>query len=354
MKRNSAVDYLKFLFSLIIFMYHYGLGFFGGYIVVEGFFMISGYLMFCSMKKRRETDDLPDSTARFVWNKYRALFLPLFFSAISGLLIYDLIIFSPTLKDTLRSLPLLIFEIFPLQCAGFQARYTTGVSWYLSAMFLAMAILHPLFKKDPKRAAYTLCPPTVLLLYGFLNMSNGHIALSAQWILEIFNAGILRAMAGISLGFLLGALIERANDLEPTRTAKILFSVLEMLGIVGLIAVITNESFAYTSYDLVWVALLFGILWIALSGKAWHTSHISTKKSKILSEVSLFLFLNHYPWCYYFKDQYSTVEEGIRLLPKVALCVALSCAVVWGITTLTRFLIKRYLPSGCFSFAKEK
>lgn len=349
MKRNSAIDYLKFLFSIVIFLYHYDLIFCGGYIVVEGFFMISGYLMFCSLKKRGEQDDLPDSTARFVWHKYQALFLPLFFSALSGLLIYDLLVYPSTLKDTLWGIPLLTFEIFPLQCAGFEARYTTGVSWYLSAMLLAMAILHPLFKKDPKRAAYTLCPPLSLLLYGFLNMSCGHIALSAQWILEIFNAGILRAMAGISLGFLLGALIERANDWEPTKTTKILFSVLEALGIVGLIAIITNESYAYTSYDLVWVAMLFGILWIALSGKAWHTPLISTAKSKIFSEISLLLFFNHFPWCTYFKNKYSTTEEAFRLLPWAVLCIACSCAVVWGLTKLTRFVIKRY-----FSFAKEK
>ena len=45
MKRNSSIDYLKFLFSVIIVLYHYGLWFSGGYIVVEGFFMITGFLM---------------------------------------------------------------------------------------------------------------------------------------------------------------------------------------------------------------------------------------------------------------------------------------------------------------------
>jgi len=115
MKRNSAIDYLKFIFSLVIFLYHYNLIFDGGYIVVEGFFMISGYLMFRSVNKRREEDELPDATARFVWNKYKALFFPLLFSAISGFLIYDLVVFSPTLTESLSDIPLLLFEVFPLQ-----------------------------------------------------------------------------------------------------------------------------------------------------------------------------------------------------------------------------------------------
>lgn len=341
MKRNSAIDYLKFLFSLIIFLYHYGLGAPGGYIVVEGFFMISGYLMFCSLKKRREEEDLPDSSARFVWNKYKALFLPLFFSAFVGLFVYDVIVFSPTLKETLLDIPLLTFEVFPLQCAGFKARYTTGVSWYISAMLLAIAILHPLFKKNPKRAAYTLCPILSLLIYGFLRVSYGHIALTAQWVLEIFNTGLLRAIAGISAGFFLGALLERSKEWQPTGRIRVLLSVLEVVGIVALVAAIMEESLSYGPYDLVLAALQFGILWIALSGKAWHTQRISVKWSKIFSDISLFLFLNHVPWCYYFGERYSTTEEALRLLPQAVLCVASSCVVAWGLTTLTRIVIKK-------------
>jgi len=36
------------------------------------------------LQRKREEEDLPDSSARFVWNKYKALFLPLLFSAFSG------------------------------------------------------------------------------------------------------------------------------------------------------------------------------------------------------------------------------------------------------------------------------
>ncbi|MBQ2999612.1 MAG: hypothetical protein IJD64_04045, partial [Clostridia bacterium] len=175
MKRNSSVDYLKFLFSIIIFLYHFRLGIYGGYLVVEGFFMISGYLMYSSLRKHREQAELPDSTAKFIWYKYRSIFLPLFFSVISGFIVAEFILLPPMEIEKLRDIPLLLFEIFPLQIAGSKGRLTTGVSWYISAMLLAMAILHPLFKKKPEHMAYSFCPITSLLIYGFLMATYGNL-----------------------------------------------------------------------------------------------------------------------------------------------------------------------------------
>ena len=86
MKRNSSIDYLKFLFSVIIVLYHYGLWFSGGYIVVEGFFMITGFLMMGSLYRQKDAVELPpDGTAKFVFRKYKAIFLPLLFPLSVGI-----------------------------------------------------------------------------------------------------------------------------------------------------------------------------------------------------------------------------------------------------------------------------
>lgn len=339
MKRNSAIDYLKFIFSIIIFIYHCGFSFYNGYIVVEGFFMISGYLMFCSMNKNKEQISLPEASAKFVWNKYKSLFLPLFFSAISGLFIYNILIFPTPFNKAIESLPLLIFEIFPLQCAGFPGLWTTGVSWYISAMLLSMAILYPIYKRNPKFSANTICPILAILIYGLLHFSFGHIEVTNQWIFGILNTGMLRAIAGISAGFFLGSLVQRSENSHCSTPKKIVLSVLELIALVSLISLMFNVSYMRSSFDLVFVVIQFVILWIALSNKAWHTPHISNKKTKILSNISLFLFLNHYPWCHYLRINASSTEQAIKLFPKTILCVAVSCIVTWALTILTRFII---------------
>lgn len=342
MKRNSSVDYLKFLFSIIIFLYHFRLGIWGGYLVVEGFFMISGYLMYRSLQKNREQVELPDSTANFVWHKYRSIFLPLFFSVISGFIVAEFILLPPMEIEKLRDIPLLLFEIFPLQIAGSKGRLTTGVSWYISAMLLAMAILHPFFKKKPEHMAYSFCPITSLLIWGLLMANYGNLGSIVSWELGVFSSGLLRAVAGICAGFFLGALLQRAKEWTPTLGTKIALSVVEVLGILALIRIVSREDLAMGPYDLLVVALQFGILLVALSGKAWHTPYLSWKHSKVLSEISLYLFLNHAPWCFFYRKQYSTMGEALRLFPKVLFCTVISATAVWCAVTLTRFLLKKF------------
>lgn len=343
MKRNSSVDYLKFLFSILIFLYHFRLGIYGGYLLVEGFFMISGYLMYASLMKNKELAELPESTAKFIWNKYRSFFLPLLFSALGAVLVNEAILSPPMNLDTLQDLPLLLFEIFPMQSAGFPGWWATGVSWYLSAMLLAMALLHPLFKKKPEHMAYSFCPIAALLIYGFVNETYGHLGVIMQWPLGLVSAGLLRAIAGICVGFFLGALLRRDLEHTPSLGVRLLLSLLELFGILAVIFIVSREELAQGPYDVIVVALLFGILLIALSGKAWHTPHLRWKHSSILSEMSLYLFLNHAPWCFYFRKQYSTMEEALRLFPKVLLCTIISSVTVWGAVTLTRYLIKKVL-----------
>ncbi|MBQ2999541.1 MAG: hypothetical protein IJD64_03680, partial [Clostridia bacterium] len=154
-------------------------------------------------------------------------------------------------------------------------------------------------------------------------------------------SGLLRAVAGISAGFFLGALVQRAKEWTPTRGTQIALSVAELLGIVALVLIVSRETLARGPYDLLAVALQFGILLIALSGKAWHTPHLSWKHSKILSEISLYLFLNHFPWCFFYRKQYSTMGEALRLFPKVLFCTVISATAVWCAVTLTRVLLKK-------------
>ena len=57
MKRHSSVDFIKFFMAIVIVIYHYGIIFWGGYLVVECFFMISGFLMMNSVYRAKARGD---------------------------------------------------------------------------------------------------------------------------------------------------------------------------------------------------------------------------------------------------------------------------------------------------------
>ena len=346
MKRNSSIDYLKFLFSIVIVLYHYGLWFDGGYIVVEGFFMITGFLMMGALYRKKDVPDTaPDSTAKFVFRKYKAIFLPLLFSAISGYLIYELLIFEHTAKLALKQLPYMLFEVFPLQMAGFDTFCATGVSWYLSAMLLGLAILYPFAKRNPEGFAYTVCPPLVLLVYGFLCVQYHQLDVNSHWILGVLNAGVLRAMAGIAAGCFLYALVLRAKT-ELTLKARACYTVLELAALCYLFRSMMTADFYRTGHDFVMVAVLFGILYLALSEKSLIAHYCKHRYTKILATWSTYIYLNHYAWNIYFKNVLATNKSPLQLLPWYLLCVAASCTVAWSLSALCKF--------GCKKIAQKK
>ena len=55
--RSSYIDIAKFAFAIIIALGHFGLFFYGGYVAVEAFFMISGYFLMCSVIKESKSEN---------------------------------------------------------------------------------------------------------------------------------------------------------------------------------------------------------------------------------------------------------------------------------------------------------
>ncbi len=341
MKRQSSIDVIKFFLAIVILLYHFDLYFLGGYLAVEGFFMISGYLMMRSLyKKSGEAACAPDGTARFVLHKYAAIFFPLLFSAISGFLIYECLIYDHSLELMLEKAPLLLYEIFPLQVAGFGAYYSTGVSWYLSSLFLSIALLHPFAKKDPARFSYTVCPLIILLGYGYLCAHTGKLDVPASWLIGLFNSGLIRGAAGVSAGCLLFTLTSRAQEKSaPTMPMRVLLTVLEIFGWAFIIKCMSEEKFVRTPMDYVAVAVIFGVLYIALSQRSLFSLFICHKWTAILSTCSTYMFMNHYAWNQYFKNIHpeKTLKET---LPWYLLCVAASSLAVWVLTKLTEKTIR--------------
>ena len=140
MKRNGYIDIIKFVFAILIAEFHLNSGLFlGGRLAVEGFFMITGYLMLSSIERDKCPDDnLGSSTVKFISRKFSSLFPYLLPSTILASVVYA-VIRKQTFAKWLASVPLLMFDIFPLHNAGFRGEYVCGISWYLSSIFIRCA-----------------------------------------------------------------------------------------------------------------------------------------------------------------------------------------------------------------------
>ena len=89
MKRNGYIDVIKLLFAIVIAEFHWGSGVFaGGRVAVEGFFIISGFLMMKTIEREGDGENLARSTVGFMWRKYKALFYNLLPALVVDRIVY--------------------------------------------------------------------------------------------------------------------------------------------------------------------------------------------------------------------------------------------------------------------------
>ena len=151
-KRNTFIELMRFLFSILVVGYHLQMSmnndeknlFENGAVAVEFFFLISGYFMARSLEKmNQKNEDIPLATYQFMVGKVKGI-LPTHIVAIIGIILVTLILnFKGFLHKMWAGLP----SIFLLQQAIFwKDKYKDALiipEWYLSAMLLSMLFMIP-------------------------------------------------------------------------------------------------------------------------------------------------------------------------------------------------------------------
>ena len=213
--RNGKVDLLKFIFSIIVIIYHfdnavkYPNGIFTkGYIGVEFFFVTSGFLFAKSLSKfNYQKDTLIPNSVGFMKKKFLSFF-PYHFFFFTATFIYAAINYGWTLKRAFSQLFKSIPDLMMLRMNGISNLPLLGHEWYISAMLIVMFILTPVAIKYRKAFLYYICPILCVGLLGFLYHQKHDLDFVSQWT-GICQAGILRAAAELSLGGICYAVYEK-------------------------------------------------------------------------------------------------------------------------------------------------
>ncbi len=337
MKRNGYIDIIKFFLAIIVAEFHVNSGLFpGGRMAVEGFFMINGYLMMCSLQKSPSHESTASSTGNFIWRKYKSLFYYLFPAAI---LSYIVICISKewTLEHSLLRLPLLIFEIIPLYDTGMLGEYVVGVSWYLSAMFIALAILFPLCKKFQRGFSLIACPIIGVMGYGTLSHFFGHLAVNKQYIPEtIFRSGLIRGIACCALGCFLYELSQMIKRKSPSLLGRFIFTGIELLGINYCLYIMHTHP--KTLHEYVVAFVIFLLLFIGINGLSLMTYLWNPKWTKYFGTGSTLIILSHSCWVRFLTKELGQDFQKTSKIWLYILAVTVTCIVVYCCSILLKLL----------------
>ncbi len=327
--RNGYIDIVKFLFAIIVTEFHLNTGIFpGGRLAVEGFFMISGYFMMQNIRRNKNPQDaLGVSTIKFLSGKFKSLFPYLLPASLLGFVI-DNYIYNRTLIDSLKRLPLLFFDVVPLCEAGFQGVYVVGISWYLAAMFIALAILYPLCKKFGSNFVLAVCPIACLLIYGTLSHFYGNMAIGTTWLDGmLISSGLLRGIAGCAAGCVLSEICTALSNRKVNTKGRILFTFAELAGFAYLF--FSMNKLSYSKYEFLLIFVVFGFLVIGIGGLSCSSVIFRGNWTKPFGIISTLLVLSHYKLNVLFKHLYGADYIHTDKLWWCIGCIALACLGVY-------------------------
>lgn len=308
-KRNGAIDFLRFLFALVIIIYHArGIG--GGsdhalfkrfgYIGVEFFFIVSGFLMAKSAERDSELEStrsggvclLGEDTVRFLWRKIKTVLPYFLLAAIPSLVVlfYDK---GYGRMETLERLMMCVWDLSFLGASGIKTYTVVRASWYLSAMYISMILLYPLLRKFKDQFTHIIAPLLSIVLLGYISQTFGHLdQYIASDAYTVVHSGILRAIAELSLGCICYAVCKEIRRKPLTQLSRVLISVICVIGFTG-VFLATNVNRKYFDFVLLFAIVVCTTLVFSELGAISRSSLFKHKVFPLLGELSMVVYLNH-------------------------------------------------------------
>lgn len=265
-KRWYNIDFLKFIFAVIIVYYHVLHANIMNYtgdnpvyvklqssngdagIIVEMFLIIAGFFLYTSLRR-----GLPD-TMEFILSKFFRLWPVLFFAIVMIMIIN---------KDV--NYPSFFISFF-LQCVGISLDYK-GITWYISPYFWSL-IFYFLLLKNIKRETLNVIIPVIVYFSYVVNINYTGGGFGRETIWCCISLGFLRCLGGIGMGYLIAKVLDYIYStkyihffrISQKVFSEIIFSALEIISLGFIIKYTVFSKLGYKN-KFVFV-IFFSILFI--------------------------------------------------------------------------------------------
>jgi len=352
-KKNGRVELLRFIFALGILFFHITkrfmedelksmtdgqLNFFGrGYIGVEFFFIVSGYLLAAGAYAKREksTELIGTETALVMKKKFWNIF-PYHLFAIVLTIIVNAYFLEHTALDRYHYVVDSWASIFFLQVFGFDSTWVNKLTWYLDVWLMVTFIFYPLLRKYYDVFVKIICPLLALFILGYMAHEYESIAGIDGWT-GLFYKCFLRGMSEMALGCCTYSLTRQINKYHFTKLGKILLAAIEI------VCYFLVFRFACTSMDAKYSFPVIFILWIAviLTFSNINPGHGIFDRPIVykLGKASLLIYLNQF----YAIRIVQEVWPNVSFTMHVVLCSAITFVGAFICDFVVNFIGKKHL-----------
>lgn len=303
-RRNHTIDVLRFVFSVVVVLFHATNAFAGageyypvhfalcvhGNAVVEFFFLVSGYLMAASAFRRGRAADersLAVQTQGFVVGKVRGFFA-LHAVAFVGALVAHALVKQYGLWDLLTYTVQSVPSFFFLQMFGF-ANGPNSVEWYISAMLIAMAVLYPLLRRHYNMCVRVVFPLLACVLLGWLYHGSGRLTGVLGWEGIAFRS-VFRAFAELALGAVLFEMVRWLDTRELTQPQRRVLTSVQVVALCCALACVCLTLPGLCEFAI--LGLLAIVVALSFSRQSLLESKLNATVADALGKVSLPVYLS--------------------------------------------------------------
>lgn len=309
-KRNGNIEILRFIFCLFIILVHfpqevrYSFGS-TGYLGVEFFFMVSGLFLGKKLKKDKDLhrnepiSDTLTSSWKYFLSRIKSIY-PFYFAAVVFFCILNI-----SLKYIKFPSGILccISDLLFLQIFKFPSISYTGTVWFLAALFFSLFILYPIVRRYYDIYIKYFSLPIILLNMGYI-MRNFH-SFEARPFFDsyLINPGILRAIAMLTLGMLVGELSDKFKKLNLSKSGTIILTIAEPISYIYTFAyMFACRTESENRFDFAAVLFMFIGMVITVSGCSCFNGKFDNRFSLFLGKSSMILFMTHHFWVHNIKE----------------------------------------------------
>ena len=340
-KRNGAIDFWKFIFSLVIVCFHTfhyeslnGMQpFKGGNSAVEFFFLVSGFLMAQSASRVSYTEgSLGKETARFISRKIKGLYPEFAVAWIMAFIVMHLSARSWAVTTLIKDFLTGIWELCLLRMSGLAGYRANVVTWYISAMILAMLILYPLLIKYKDTFFVIIAPCISLFLLGYMYQAFGNMGGGTVWE-GFYYRGMISAFADMSLGCISWKMCQAIRQYDYTKLARIFFSAIELGGYLFCIYWMFGHSSSNMSFVLLMIFLI--CVPITFSHVGLLSGIFDNNICYTLGKASFSLYIGHIFWIKSLEKFFPSYIFEKRLIV-LFICVTSTAVMIMKISDLVR------------------
>ena len=295
--RIKNVDFLRFIFAVMIVMYHirnynalhvsnFGLaGIDNWCICVDFFFIISGFFLFKNFNIATDTFDFAKKRflrlAPLVW-------LVILLFAIINLFVNVNYTFDGN-----------ILRLFLLNCIGVTRSVEIGgeklgVTWFVSVLFWVSLFYFYLAKILEKK--YLNLTIWIIIFFSYcmyLNRSNFVFGSISANIYSVFNKGMLRGFAGIGVGYFLSMFYNSGFLKTVTKFEKIVISVVEIILAYYLFYNLMFNPHIIGSTHITYILLFIILFYLFLTKNGIISKLLDNNFSELLGSWSYAIFVMH-------------------------------------------------------------